>query len=232
MIAHETRLTALDFVCPDVVVGTVRRPEGYEFAAGQWFRLSIETPEGTQTRTLSHASAPADEDLDFATRLSDSAFKRALAGMSPGDPVAIAGPGGRLALPEGWTRAVMLVGGVGITPVRSLLRDMAARGRSVEEALVIYGNREPSCAPFAAELEELSGHGVRVVDVFETAPDGFDCERGFITAELLRRHGVAPDGRPFLVAGPPPMVAAMERVLDELGVALSDRRIERFGPAA
>lgn len=231
MIAHETELTALDFVCPDVVVGTVRRPEGYEFSAGQWFRMSIDTPEGTQTRTLSHASAPADEGLDFATRLSDSAFKRALALMRPGGPVTIAGPGGRLTLPEGWIRAVMLVGGVGITPVRSLLRDMAASGRTVEEALVFYGNREPSCVPFSAELDGLAGHGVRVINVFEKAPDELGCEQGFITAELLRRHDVAADGRPFLVAGPPPMVAAMERVLDELGVAPQDRRIERFGPA-
>lgn len=232
MIAHETELTALDFVCPDVVAGTVRRPDGYEFAAGQWFRLSIETPDGIETRTLSHASAPADEGLDFATRLSDSAFKRALARLRPGDPVTIAGPGGRLALPEGWDRAVMLVGGVGITPVRSLLRDMAASGRTAEEALVFYGNREPSCVPFSAELRDLSGEGVRLVDVFEVAPDELECERGFITADLLRRHGVAADGRPFLVAGPPPMVAAMERVLDELGVESRDRRIERFGPAA
>jgi ferredoxin-NADP reductase len=38
------------------------------------------------------------------------------------------------------------------------------------------------------------------------------------------------DGRPFIVTGPPMMVEAMERVLDELDIPTDRRRIERFSP--
>jgi len=44
----------------------------------------------------------------------------------------------------------------------------------------------------------------------------------------VRRYVDPADGRPFYVAGPPVMVTAMERVLDELGVEGEQRRIERF----
>jgi ferredoxin-NADP reductase len=66
---------------------------------------------------------------------------------------------------------------------------------------------------------------------FERPPAGWAGERGLITAEMVRIHlELAEDTRPFIVAGPPQMVAAMERVLDTLEVPAARRLVERFGP--
>jgi ferredoxin-NADP reductase len=120
---------------------------------------------------------------------------------------------------------------VGITPVRSILRDAAARGHRFEDALLIYGNRDESCVPYGVELEGLARIGVRVVLVYERPPVGWTGESGLISAQVVRRHLDLSDGRPVVVTGPPVMVSAVERVLDELELPDERRRVERFGVA-
>lgn len=215
----------------DLATFRFSRPDGYDFKPGQWFRLTLETAEGRETQTLSHASAPQDDYLELTTRLSGSAFKNALLALQTGDNVEIVGPGGRLSIREDAEKIAFLVGGVGITPIRSILRDAFNRGRAFADALLLYGNRDATCVPFATELLGMESIGVRTVLCYERPPDGWEGESGFITAQTVLRHVDASDGRPFVVAGPPAMVGSMERVLDELGVAEERRLIERFGVA-
>jgi ferredoxin-NADP reductase len=228
---RETTLADLHICSEDVATLSVERPGGLTFNAGQWLRLEIATDEGPQARTLSVASAPQDALLEFATRISDSAFKRALARMRPGDRVRIAGPGGRLSLSETVVTVGLLVGGVGITPVRSILRARRIAEKPFEDAALFYATRDIECVPFDADLAAMGAVGVRVVHVPEEAPPEWSGERGRIDADIVRRHVPAPRERPWVVAGPPPMVLAMEAVLDELGVPTEQRHVERFGPA-
>lgn len=225
----QSELIGVEQCGTDVLIARFSRPEGYEFKAGQWLRLHLQTAEGEQARTFTHASAPADEWIEIATRLSDSYFKKSLAMLEVGDSVEIAGPGGRLSLAEDTRNVAFLVGGVGITPARSMLRDAWQRRHAFNDAVVYYGNRTPDCAPYLEELQEMAPIGVRVVPVFETgAVDAFT-ERGFVTVDLVRRHTEDVASFVFIVAGPPAMTAAMESVLDGLGVSAEMRRVERFG---
>ena len=144
----------------------------------------------------------------------------------------MSGPGGRLVLPPELDRVAFLVGGVGITPVRSMLRDAQAAGRTFDDALLLYGNRDDSCVPFEAEFLGMADMGVRMVLCFEHPPADWTGERGFITAEMVGRYlDLEADQRPFVVAGPPVMVQAMERVLDDLAIPAARRMVERFGSA-
>lgn len=228
---YEARFVERERCASDVVTVRLTKPEGYTFIPGQWFRLSLDTAEGARTETFTHSSAPADELIELTTRMSGSAFKNALGALAAGDVVGMAGPGGHLTLPGGLTRVAYLVGGTGITPVRSMLRDAVARGRVFEDALLLYGNRDSSCVPFEHEFAAMEGIGVRMVLCFEHPDSAWEGERGFITADTVRRHLQLDDDRPFIVAGPPMMVPAMERVLDDLGIPDSRRMIERYGPA-
>lgn len=211
----------------DAVALRFERPPGYEFAAGQYAVLSPGSSEEVRGKPLTIASAPGDDWLEFTTRLSDSEFKRALDAMRPGDGARVSAPTGRLVLPQDTSRFVFLVGGVGITPARSMLRDAAARGRHTDTVL-FYGNRSDACIPYRAELEAMGTHGVTFVQVLERPPHGWSGESGFISAELVRRHTTPSPGARWIVAGPPVMVEAMERVLDDLGIPAEERMVERF----
>ena len=230
MASYHVELLGKEMCGGDIVTCRFSRPEGYQFAAGQWFRVTLDTPTGPEVRTFSHCSGPADDALEMTTRLSPSAFKIALAALEVGASARIDGPGGRLTLPDD-DRFCFLVGGVGITPIRSMLRDAVATGRTFSDALLLFGNRDESCVPFAEEFSAMAPIGLRTVICFERPSGSWSGESGFINADTVRRHVDPDDGRPFVVTGPPVMVEAMERVLDALRIEPERRIIERFGVA-
>src|SRR5438128_6003119 len=101
------------------------RPTGFHFEAGQFVDLTLikprETDDEGNTRSFSIASAPYEDDLMIATRLRDTAFKRVLKNFVVGSEIQIDGPFGSLVLHKDSARpAVLLTGGIGITPFRSI----------------------------------------------------------------------------------------------------------------
>jgi len=228
---HDVEFLGREMCGADVVTARFSRPPGFGFTPGQWIVLAFTRNGVRLAETFTISSAPGDDYLEITTRLSGSPYKNTLGGLTRGDQAVVTGPGGSLALPRDSARVAFLVGGVGITPVRSMLRDACATGRMFEDALLLYGNRDATCVPFEAEFVAMADRGVRTVLCYEHPPEEWTGERGFITAETVSRHlGTADITRPFIVAGPPPMVEAMERVLDDLGVQQSNRLIELFGP--
>jgi ferredoxin-NADP reductase len=227
--SYETRVLELTACGNEILTVRLERPKGYEFVAGQWFRLTIPTAEGPQVRTFTHAAAPKDDWIELTTRGSASAFKVSLAALEQGSTVQVSGAGGRLRLPTPHDRIAFLAGGVGITPVRSLLRDAVERGEEFADAALIYGNRDATCEPYIDEFLAMADAGVRTIRVLENPPLDWAGESGFITGELVRRWLDPKDGRCFFVTGPPVMVAAMRRVLDEIGVAGDRVLVEAFG---
>jgi ferredoxin-NADP reductase len=207
------------------------KPDGYAFRAGQYLRLTLDTLEGRQTKSFSHSSAPSDPFIELATRMSGTAFKDTLGGLVRGDEVTIAGPSGSLMLPEGASKVVFLSGGIGITPCRSMIRDAEQRRTGLRVRL-FYGNHDQVCVPYSGEFAdyERKDRRFKVIHVLEDPLPGWVGERGFITADLVRRHVQALEEWLYVITGPPAMVTAMETVADELGLAADQLLVERFGP--
>lgn len=218
-------------VCGDVVSVRFSRPAGFSFTPGQYLTLALDTDDGVERKPFTISSGAHQPLLEITTRISGSAFKRALTQAAPGVSVRIGGPAGRLRLPGGVPRVAFLVGGVGITPVASMVRTWRATDGHRPEVVVFFGNHDANCMPLADEIAPRAGEPLSVVHVLEHAAPGWRGERGFITSAMVRaRLGGAGDWN-YVVAGPPPMIGAMEAVLRELGVNRGDVLIERFGPA-
>jgi ferredoxin-NADP reductase len=229
--SHEVEFLGGEMCGADVLTARFSRPPRFTFSPGQWVVLALMHGQSRLSETFTICSAPDDDYLEVTTRLSGSAYKNTLAGMAPGDTAVVTGPGGRLALPAKAARLAFLVGGVGITPVHSMLRDARTHGRVFDDAVLFYGNRDASCVPFREEFAAMAPGGVRMVLCYEDPPQGWSGESGFITAEVVRRYLPGEElNRPFIVAGPPVMVAAMEKVLDVLSVPAESRLVEHFGP--
>ncbi|TDB38136.1 MAG: FAD-dependent oxidoreductase [Actinobacteria bacterium] len=204
------------------------RPEGYSFTPGQFFALTLTTNDGVESKFFSHADAPADAAIELTTRLSGSAFKSALVDLPRGATVTLSGPRGRLGVPEGADSIGFLTGGVGITPAHSIIRDAMQRSSGLDIAL-IYGNRDESCIPYGEEFRGYAEAGTLLyVETLDHPGVDWHGESGFITADLVRRHVAEPAGRPWIVAGPPPMVDAMKRVVADLGLPSESVSYELF----
>ncbi|HZQ60322.1 MAG TPA: FAD-dependent oxidoreductase [Casimicrobiaceae bacterium] len=212
------------------------KPRGFDFVAGQYVDMSLIAPReqdpAGNLRSFSIASAPGDDELVFATRMRATPFKRELAALPEGSAVSIAGPSGDLVLDDDPRPVVLVAGGIGITPFRSMLRDAAHRA-SGRDITLIYGNRTPQACAFMTELDGLRARlaGLRVVHCMsepEQAQPPWTGERGFITEKLLARH-VADASEPvFYVVGPPAMTAAMRDTLMNFGVDEEAVRVEEF----
>jgi ferredoxin-NADP reductase len=216
---------------PAPSTGTFRfaKPDGYTFIPGQHMTLSLVTRDGEQTKPFTHDEAPSDPYLEITTRLSGSAFKDALAALKPGEVVRIAGPRGRMTLPAGVDKVAFLVGGVGVTPARSIIRDAVVRKTGLTVAL-FYGNQDQDGIPFGEEFDAYAADHpeIAVVHVLAAPKPGWSGERGFITADVVRRHLESLDGWHWVVTGPPAMIDAMKRVLAELGIPDERVSLESF----
>ncbi|RJL07488.1 ferric reductase-like transmembrane domain-containing protein [Paracoccus siganidrum] len=116
---------------------------------------------------------------------------------------------------------VMIAGGIGITPVISNLRAMAARG-DMRPVVLFYANPDWEGVTFREELEALQERmRLKIVHVIEEPPDDWEGETGHLTKKILARHlGEATRDWPHMLCGPVPLTDAAKQALRELGVPL------------
>ena len=122
---------------------------------------------------------------------------------------------------------VALAGGVGITPFASMAGEIAA-GRLDMDLTVIYGSNRSDDIILGEELAALEGEHVRFVHVIAGDEPGWRGERGFITAELIRKY--ARGDVTFFVCGPQGMYLHLYQEFEKLDVPKRRVRFELFGP--
>jgi ferredoxin-NADP reductase len=220
------------------------KPAGMTFKAGQFMDLTLIDPPETDaegnTRGFSINSAPDDPELTFTTRLRNTAFKRVLQTMPLGSEVKVEGPFGNLTLHNNASRpAVLLAGGIGITPFRSIVR-RAAHEKLPHRILLFYSNRRPEDAPFLDELRDLARENpnftfIPTMTQMRGSHLPWKGETGYITHELIVKHlqrngssGQELSGPIYYIAGPPAMVAGLRTMLNKAGVDEDDIRTEEF----
>ncbi|KAF0207901.1 MAG: FAD-dependent oxidoreductase [Actinomycetota bacterium] len=205
------------------------RPEGYDFKPGQFFMLTLDTRDGVVSKPFSHADAPDDPAIELTTRLTGSAFKDALLALEPGAAVSVSGPKGRLAVPDDARAIGFLAGGIGITPAHSIIRHAVLRKSDLSITL-FYGNRDETCIPYGEEFRgyATSVPGFAYVETLDHPGPDWSGASGFISAELVRANVDDPVSLHWIVAGPPPMVEAMRKVVDDLGLAHESVSYEVF----
>jgi ferredoxin-NADP reductase len=216
---------------------TFQKPAAWTFEAGQFIDMTLLHPPETDaegnTRGFSIASAPFEDTLMIATRMRDTAFKRVLKTLPPGTEVKIEGPFGDLRLHNNVARpAVVLSGGIGITPFRSILlqADNANRPRRI---LFFYANRRPEDAPFLNEMRALARRNTSFTFVptmtgMEKSHAAWDGQRGPIDQKMLATYLAGMTSAIYYVTGPPGMVKGLRTLLKSTGVDDDDVRTEEF----
>ena len=210
------------------------RPPEYEFKAGQWFTIALNTPDGPLDHHFSHADSPTESVIELTTRLTGSDFKNLLDALPVGAEVDIEGPYGRFLLGYELSRIAFLTGGIGVTPVRSMLRYLAdtnGAGRvENQEITVFYGSMTEDGIVYKDEFDEFEQKiaGLRVVHVITNPTESWKGYAGFITADTVRAELPDPDAWTYYVVGPPPMITAMDKVMAQLDIPEDQRVVESF----
>lgn len=207
------------------------RHRGFLFTPGQFGWLTIwGTPFKITGHPFSFSSSAevADGRVEMTIRNLGDLTSR-VHEVCVGRRVYIDGPYGAFTIGNPADMHVLIAGGVGITPMMSMIRTLADRGDQ-RPVILIYGSRDWESITFREELEALEARlELDVVHVLSNPPAGWNGEKGFIDADLLMRH--LPAGYPdheYFICGPNPMMDAIEKALAELRVPLSKYHSERY----
>jgi ferredoxin-NADP reductase len=225
----------------EVALGTMSfrfsKPDGFEYRAGQFAEYTLLNPTGTDAEANTHcfslSSAPYEPFLMSTTRMRDTAFKRALRDLPIGTELQLDAPFGLFTLNNVTQRpAVFLTGGIGITPVRSMVLQ-ALHDNTEQDITVFYSNRRPEEAAFLDEFTQLADSNARLTLVATiTAPDTseqeWDGEIGHITAAMLSKYLDELSSPIFYPCGPVTMVKSIQAALVAAGVDENDIRTEEF----
>jgi ferredoxin-NADP reductase len=210
------------------------RPADYTFAPGQWFTITLTTPDGPLDHHFSHADSPTEPFVELTTRLTGSAFKNALDALPLGGEAEIEGPYGRFLFGYERPRIAFLTGGIGVTPVRSMLRYLADTGGAGrvpgQELVVFYGSMTEDGIVYKEEFDEFERviEGLKVIHVITKPTDAWKGYAGFISSHIIRAELAEPPAWTYYVVGPPPMITAMDKVLAELEIASDQTVVESF----
>jgi len=204
---------------------------GFRFRPGQFAWLTVwGSPFKITAHPFSFSSSAAVDDgrVEMTIRnLGD--FTSEIHKLPVGKRVYLDGPYGAFTIGHPADMHVLIAGGIGITPMMSMIRTLADR-RDTRPIVLLYGAENWGSITFREELEALKTRlDLTVIYVLTNPSDDWTGERGFITAEVFKRHLPPPYAdHEYFICGPNVMMDAIEKALGEMHVPLSKYHSERY----
>lgn len=226
----ETEIIKIIKRTSDVKSFQLSRPSTFEYDAGQFMFVTIPSEFGELKKHFTISSSPTEEDfIEFTKKLTGSQYSNALNSLKIGDKMNIDAPYGKFVLEKDSKKIGMLSGGIGITPLRSMCKystDLQLK----YDIILLYGNNSLEEIAFKEEMDKLSkeNKNFKVVYTLNNFPSNWKGYTGFINADMLKKEMPDYKSRIFYTCGPPAMVGAMKKLLNELNVPEEKIRTENF----
>ena len=214
----------------DVTSFRFLRPAELDYKPGQFFFITLEQGDKELSKHFSFSSSPTETDyIEFTKKLTDHEYSMALKAAKAGDWARIDAPYGKFTFEGEYPKIALLCGGIGITPFISICKNATDKNLGSKITL-FYGCRTEEDTAFKKELEELAqkNSNLTVIFVLSEASPEWKGAKGFITAEIVQKE--LPDFKDtvFYACGPPPMVKAMEALVEKLGLPKERLKLEYF----
>jgi len=208
--------------------------KGFRFSPGQFTWLTAwKTPFSDTEHPFSIASSAERNDALELSIKNLGSFTEKIGSLNPGERVYVDGPYGSFNLdrfPEA-ERLVFIPGGIGITPIMSMIRTMADRGDQ-RPIILFYNNLNWETVTFREEVKNLESKlNLRTIFTIEKTTEKWKGESGFLNREILKRHIPKEwfrDGTDVFMCGPAPMMNAVENELLAIGYTQSQIHSEMY----
>lgn len=206
--------TARDIYSITITGRTIRN---FEYRAGQYATWRFLTPSlWYEAHPFSFSSTPGSDTLRMTIKASPDLIRRIVA-LKPGSPVMIDGPRGNFTADRTETpQAVLVAGGIGITPFLSNIRHLLNQGKKVS---LLYAVRSVEDIVFRDELQRLEAMGLRI-NCF------IDDHNQRITEDIVKK--VASPNATVYICGPDGMSRALVKQFKRHGVPERQIITERF----
>ncbi len=232
---EETRVRLVERIKRTPTVESFRfmPQEEIGFAAGQFSQIIFDEGDRNNkelNKYLSFSSSPTKEYIEVSKRLSDSKFSQKLRGLAIGVEVLFKTPMGNCVFKEDYRKIGFLIGGIGITPVISIIEYIVDKGLNTDVCLV-YSNRTEEEIAFRKELDNWKALNKNLkisYVVSECEPKDKTCIFGRVDQGLIKKLVCDINDRIMFIFGPPKMVEAMNGLCLDLNCAKDNVKIENF----
>jgi len=210
-----------------------------EYIAGQFAFFDIGNVHSDPKGPIRHftiASSPTEDFILISTRIRDSPYKKRLDSLQDGTTVKVRGPEGKFTLHGDYSKpAVFLSGGIGVTPFRSIIK--YATDKNIPIRIIMFdSNRSKQNILYKTEFDNCTKNNANLKIIYtitepEKSVNEWEGEKGRIDEAMLKKYLQPADLKNsiFYICGPPPMVKAMQQILDDTLQVPSERiKIEEF----
>jgi predicted ferric reductase len=230
------RVVSIAAEAPQVWTLTLKAPTDrpLRYAPGQFqflrpYRSSVLTEE----HPFSIASSPSPDGRISLTIKQCGDFTSTIGRFKPGDLVAVDGPFGRFShvFHQDSDNLVFIAGGIGITPLMSMLRYMRDR-REPRRVLLVYANRSAEDIVFRKELEQIESSGfpaLTTIHILSRPPADWVGPSGRLDTAFLESLCGGFSGKAFFICCPPLMASGLIRGLTNAGVGPERIHADYFG---
>jgi ferredoxin-NADP reductase len=230
----DSQLLKKQKVAADAYSFYFKKLEGFNFAPGQYLRMEIEIQNPDvrgNSRLFTIAASPTEEDLMITTRVIQSSFKKTLEQMRPETPVKIFGPYGTFVLKEEEKQPhIFLAGGIGITPLRSMIRYALDKNLTIPITL-FTSFKTPDDIVFSEMLRNIKTDWFKLVETVtrpEESKTPWSGLTGRIDADLIKKNVSDLNNSIFYISGPTAMVDALTETVRTLNIPQDNIRVEKF----
>ena len=158
----------------------------------------------------------------FSTRITEnsSEFKKRLLELKLGDKIIVENPSGRFKIENFEKPILMMAGGIGVTPVRSFLKQMDLKGINPKKLRVLYSDDRSGFA-YEEILKEINNKYDGLDFVFISGRDKFTEEIETFAKEML-------NDADYFISGSPGMNKGITEILVNLGVDKANINTDNF----
>lgn len=208
-----------------------RRGEKINHRPGQFAFIKFKTAGITnEWHPFTISSAPSEPNVTFSIKASGD-WTQQLKAVLPGDTVYVEGPFGQFTYDTSNHPVVCIAGGIGITPLRSMITELTTHSDN-RPITLLYANKRESDIAFRDEFDALTqkpSQRFKVVHVLSRADaKTWTGETGHVTAALIKKSVVHPAAADYFICGPAPMMQAVIQELRSLGVPRQQIHFELF----
>ncbi len=199
--------------------------EKFKFLPGQFANLTFLQKGMWFTHPFSFSSVPNGKFLRLTVKASGD-FTDKIRTLKPRTKIVLDGPLGIFTKKVAKrSKFLFLAGGIGITPIRALIEDLAKKGNNI---VLLYSNKNEQEMIFKNELTDLQHRYHFIMTQMSEVPAGSGYELGRIDEEKIRR--LVPDflEREVYICGPTAMIDSLKKLMLKLGVSKPQIHYEKF----
>ena len=216
----------------DIFSLVIKPGKGWKgFEAGQHLQITAEQNGSLQTRIFSVSTSPdffkRNGEIEMTIRVQDGGriTPWLREHFAKGGTCNLSQAMGEFVLPAGDKPLLMVAGGSGITPFRSMVSELAAQNSKRDVTLMFYV-RDEAHALFKEQFTKITADHSNLNIVFvDGSKEGYFCE------DHLTKYCPDYQGRTVMICGPTPMIQLTRQTVSGLGVSDDNIMFEYFGAA-